>query len=53
MVRHPGNTNLTLHYDATYLGLPVQQDKGPFVLSYLERLTGNTTLRWKHCFLQT
>jgi len=38
MVRHPGNTNLTLHYDATYLGLPVQQDKGPFVLSYLERL---------------
>ncbi len=38
MVRHPGNTNLTLHHDATYQGLPVQQDKGPFVLSYLERL---------------
>lgn len=38
MPRHPGNTNLILHYDATYLGLPVQQDKGPFVLSYLERL---------------
>lgn len=38
MVRHPGNTNLTLHYDATYLGLPVMLDKGPFVLSYLGRL---------------
>lgn len=38
MVRHPGNTNLTLHHDASYLDLPIQQDKGPFVLSYLERL---------------
>ena len=38
MVRHPGNTNLTLHHDASYLDLPVMQDKGPFVLGYLERL---------------
>lgn len=38
MPRHPGNTNLTLHDDATYLGLPVQQDKGPFIQNYLARL---------------
>lgn len=38
MKRHPNNTNLTLHYGSTYLGLPIQQDKGPFILSYLDSL---------------
>lgn len=38
MTRHPDNTNLTLHYEDNYLGLPVQSDKGPFVREYLDRL---------------
>jgi len=38
MKRHPSNTNLTLYYSNTYLGLPIQQDKGPFIVSYLDSL---------------
>jgi hypothetical protein len=38
MTRHPTNQNLTLFYEGMYLGLPVQFDKGPFVLEYLHRL---------------
>lgn len=38
MIRHPDNSNLTLHYDSSYLGLPIQCDKGPFILEYLQRL---------------
>ncbi|MBB3243901.1 hypothetical protein FHW68_005486 [Pseudomonas sp. Tn43] len=38
MIRHPDNTNLILHYENTYQGLPVQVDKGPFIQQYLNRL---------------
>src|SRR5689334_4330450 len=38
MIRHPKNTNLTLYYENTYLGLAVQVDKAPFIQEYLSRL---------------
>lgn len=38
MIRHPRNSNLTLHYEDNYLGLPVQFDKGPLIYEYLHRL---------------
>jgi hypothetical protein len=38
MLRHPDNTNLRLHHDDTFEGLPVMVDKGPFVRQYLSRL---------------
>ncbi|WP_353231144.1 inovirus Gp2 family protein [Pseudomonas helleri] len=38
MIRHPSNTNLTLHYENNYQGLPVQVEKGPFISEYLNRL---------------
>lgn len=38
MIRHPSNSNLTLHLEDTYLNLPVQFDKGPFISEYLNRL---------------
>ena len=38
MSRHPFNQNLTLHFYAYYLGLPIQVEKGPFILEYLHRL---------------
>lgn len=38
MLRHPENTNLHLHYEATYAGMPVMEGKGPFVVEYLEKL---------------
>ncbi|SFI22132.1 Protein of unknown function [Collimonas sp. OK307] len=38
MIRHPDNSNLTLHYDSMYLGLPIQVQKGPFIREYLHRL---------------
>ena len=44
MFRHPGNSNLTLHYEETYLGLPVLFDKGPFILEYLNRLHQTLTI---------
>lgn len=38
MLRHPENTNLRLHHDDTFEGLPVMVEKGPFVRQYLSRL---------------
>jgi hypothetical protein len=38
MIHHPDNSNLTLHFDSTYLDLPIQFDKGPFIREYLHRL---------------
>ena len=38
MLRHPENTNLHLHHDDTFEGLPVMVEKGPFVRQYLSRL---------------
>ena len=38
MARHHQNTNLTLHAGSTYLGLAVQEAKGPFISEYLNRL---------------
>lgn len=38
MIRHPSNTNLSLHYENTYQGFPVQIEKGPFISEYLNRL---------------
>lgn len=38
MLRHPDNTNLRLHHDDTFEGLPVMVEKGPFVWQYLSRL---------------
>ena len=38
MLRHPDNTNLRLHHDDTFEGLPVMVEKGPFVRQYLSRL---------------
>ncbi|AQZ33434.1 transposase [Pseudomonas sp. LPH1] len=37
-LRHPDNTNLGLHYDPYYDGLPVMADKGPFIREYLSAL---------------
>jgi hypothetical protein len=38
MIRHAQNTNLTLHYETQYQGLPVQTTRGPLVSEYLDRL---------------
>lgn len=38
MPRHPDNTNLHLHHDSTFEGLPVMVEKGPFIEQYLARL---------------
>ncbi len=38
MPRHPDNTNLHLHREDTFEGLPVMVEKGPFVRQYLSRL---------------
>ncbi|HBP1972698.1 inovirus Gp2 family protein [Pseudomonas aeruginosa] len=38
MNRHPENSNLLLHNEHHYQGLPVQVQKGPFVTQYLDRL---------------
>jgi hypothetical protein len=43
MIRHATNPSLTLHYENTYLGLPIQADKGPFIHQYLDRLHQTTT----------
>lgn len=42
MLRHSQNSNLVIHEGPSYLGLPIQVDKGPFMRQYLERL--HTTL---------
>lgn len=38
MIRHATNPNLTLHFESSYLGFPIQFDKGPFISEYLNRL---------------
>lgn len=38
MIRHPQNTNLTLHKERIYQGFAVQGEKGPFIIEYLNRL---------------
>jgi hypothetical protein len=38
MLRHPVNTNLSLHYGSDFLGKPIQSDKGPLIREYLSRL---------------
>jgi len=42
MIRHPTNQNLSIYYESTYLGLPLQVEKGPFILEYLHRLHQTT-----------
>lgn len=37
-LRHSENTNLHLHYDNTFEGFPVQEDKGPYIREYLSDL---------------
>jgi hypothetical protein len=43
VIRHPANSNLTLHYENVYLGMRVQFVKGPFVQEYLHRLHQTVT----------
>ncbi|MEY4591746.1 MAG: hypothetical protein RIR18_641 [Pseudomonadota bacterium] len=31
MIRHSQNSNLTLHYEQTYQGYPVQTERGPLI----------------------
>lgn len=38
MNRHPENSNLLLHHEPHYRGLPIQMQKGPFIAQYLDRL---------------
>jgi hypothetical protein len=38
MIRHAVNPNLSLYRESTYLGLPIQTEKGPFIREYLDRL---------------
>jgi hypothetical protein len=34
-LRHPANSNLSLHYGETFEGSPLMSDKGPFIRDYL------------------
>jgi len=43
-MRHPTNPNLTLYYENTYQGLPIQFEKGPFIIEYLQCLHKTMTL---------
>lgn len=38
ILRHPDNTNLSLHYESTFEGLPVMVEKGPFITECLTAL---------------
>lgn len=42
--RHVGNSNLHLHHEDSFRGLPVMQYYTPFISEYLERLYGTTQL---------
>ena len=42
--RHPGNSNLHLHHENTFQGLPVMMSHTPFITEYLERLHETTQL---------
>ncbi|WP_213153404.1 inovirus Gp2 family protein [Pseudomonas carnis] len=53
MARHHQNTNLTLHTVSTYLGLAVQEAKGPFISEYLNRLhqaVGRALIQYSRVF---
>lgn len=39
MQRHHQNSNLVIYCGGSYCGMPIQEDKGPFVQQYLERLS--------------
>lgn len=45
--RHPQNTNLILHTEPLFQGLPVYTDRGPLIRNYLERIH-ETILRSLH-----
>ena len=42
--RHPDNSNLHLHYDDTFCGLPVMASRAPFITEYLKSLLETTQL---------
>lgn len=42
--RHSGNSNLRLHHENTFRGLPVMTLRGPLITEYLERLYETTQL---------
>jgi len=42
--RHPDNSNLHLHYEDTFRGLPVMASYAPFITEYLESLLETTQL---------
>jgi len=42
--RHPDNSNLRLHYEDTFRGLPVMASHSPFITEYLESLLETTQL---------
>ncbi|MFJ2681541.1 inovirus Gp2 family protein [Pseudomonas sivasensis] len=42
--RHPGNSNLHLHHENSFQGLPVMTSYSPFIAEYLERLHETTQL---------
>ena len=44
MLRFSGNRNLRLYSAATFKGLPIMVEKGPFILGYLEALNRTITL---------
>lgn len=45
--RHPGNSNLHLHYESTFRGLPVLMSHIPFITEYLEGIHETTQLALK------
>ncbi|MBV7515946.1 inovirus Gp2 family protein, partial [Pseudomonas sp. PDM25] len=42
--RHTGNSNLHLHHEHSFRGLPVMVSYSPFISEYLERLYQTTQL---------
>ena len=42
--RHPGNSNLHLHHENSFQGLPVMTSYSPFIAEYLKRLHETTQL---------
>lgn len=45
--RHPGNSNLHLHYEGAFRGLPVLTSHIPFITKYLEGVYETTQLALK------
>ncbi|HCR1218429.1 TPA: inovirus Gp2 family protein [Pseudomonas aeruginosa] len=44
MLRHPKNTNLHIHTDEIFEGIPVMVEKGPFIAEYLASLKNTIDL---------